>query len=202
MTRAALAAVLLTLPLAASAQSDEGEYWAQRASAEARSAVERSRAEAAVRASAAPQQAAPAKPTGACLENPGLDGSTGFLFKIEGEKGIAMSFTAGTCKLRGTTAVREYPADQMGYILRVETPPGSALSWLTVVEWWPGRSEKTAATLGGKHNSALLSDKGLDLGAVTLSDTRGDAKTAYTGKSSLKTAQFSRGDVDEPKGCQ
>lgn len=206
MTKTLLAAVLLlSLPSAARAQSDEGEYWMQRAAQEARLEIERAQAAKAAQTAAAQaraQAAAAAKPSGPCAENPGLDGPTGFAFTIEGKNGISMSFLFSGCAADGAKAVRTYHADQAGYSLRVETPAGSSQSSLSVIEHWAGGAPKTAARLGTRDTASLLAQHGADLGPVTLTDTRGDAKTSYKGKASLKAGQYSGGSAEEPRGCQ
>jgi hypothetical protein len=201
-----LAALLLTLPLAASAQTynDEGEYWAAQYEKQVRAAQDQAKkdkeaADARSKAAEAQRQAA-AKALGECGQNTALNGPTGFAFKIEGK--IEMSFLYGTCADEGGKAVRTYWADQAGYSLRIETAAGSAQSKLSVIEQWAGGASKTAADLGTRDTASLLAQAGADLGTVTLSDTRGDAKTSYKGRASLKAGQYSQPSNDEPRGCQ
>lgn len=220
MLRTALAAALtLSLAAPAFAQSDEGEYWMRVYEEQTRAALAQAKADREAREAkakaAAAAAAAAVKAAGPCAENKDLEGK-GFVFTLKAKSGakddLAISFIYSRCTVqdRDTVedrpatprAVRVYGGDQAGYELWIETEAGSNKSYLTIVENWAGRGPKNAAWLGEKDNAKLLAGT-LDLGEVSVSDTRGDAKSAHAGKAAIQAASFSKPWDDEgPRGCQ
>lgn len=198
-----LFAVLLAVAAASPvfAQSDEGEYWANKVLNESGQAMkEYKEAQAAKEAAAAAAAKAAEAPKGACAENRELD-TKGWEFQLKGVEPISMSFFYPSCKLEGTAAVRLYWADQAGYGLIVRTEAGAKTSTLTIIEDWAGRPRKVAADLGSKPNASLLKGT-LDLGAIKVTDTRTPETKTHSGKASMKAGEFGRPSNEPLRGCQ
>jgi hypothetical protein len=211
-----LLAALLALPLAVSAfaQSDEGEYWMQRAEQEAREAVNRAKADAAARQKAADERAAKEAEAkakaGICADNPELDSPIGFIVGLPERPGErkSISFSGGSCRVEdaGTAserAVRVYYGDEYGYALRLVTLKGAKRSALTLMEVYANDPLKAAAELGSYEHNALLAKTGdaytaIRLPAVDVKATR--FNQPYKGIATLQAGRFSPMSSDVPSG--
>lgn len=167
-----------------------------------------------------------AEAAGPCAKNKELS-ANGFVFTLDSKKdgqddGLKISFIYESCRVEkkratdvseeSSRAVRTYYGDQLGYSLTIETEQGASKSKLTIVQTVEQSGDKTlqldvpkpVGDLGARDNATLLKDAAVDLGTVTVGDTRVDAKRApRKGRATIKAASFSKGyDVEGYNGCQ
>lgn len=148
-----------------------------------------------------------------CEENPELS-KNGFVFQLKAPNGKSadqVSFIYASCRVedmdtvenRPTVprAVRIFHADQAGWQLWVETVEGASKSYLTLIEDYGGSGPKNAAWFGEYANAELLT-KTVDLGKVSIRDTRAGANKVWTGTANIRSAPFSKPDGGKLTGCQ